>query len=65
METAETFIIVQGPRGSGKKELVMEQALKGRTNVLLIDCKPIVEARGESATIKQLGSAVGYRPIFS
>ncbi|KAI0843333.1 RNA12 protein-domain-containing protein [Hypoxylon sp. FL0890] len=65
METAETFIVVQGPRGSGKKELVLDQALKGRSNVLVIDCKPIVEARGESATIKQMASAVGYRPIFS
>lgn len=65
METAETFIVVQGPRGSGKKELVMEQALKGRSNVLVIDCKPIVEARGESATIKHMATAVGYRPIFS
>lgn len=65
METAETFIVVQGPRGSGKKELVMEQALKGRRNVLVIDCKPIVEARGESATIKKMASEVGYRPIFS
>ncbi|KAI0137422.1 RNA12 protein-domain-containing protein [Xylariales sp. AK1849] len=65
METAETFIVVQGPRGSGKKELVMEQALKGRKNVLVIDCKPIVEARGESATIKHMANEVGYRPIFS
>ncbi|KAI0181984.1 RNA12 protein-domain-containing protein [Hypoxylon sp. FL1284] len=65
METAETFIVVQGPRGSGKKELVLDQALKGRHNILVIDCKPIVEARGESATIKQMASAVGYRPIFS
>lgn len=65
METAETFIVVQGPRGSGKKELVLEQALKDRRNVLVIDCKPIVEARGDSATIKQMGTAVGYRPIFS
>ncbi|OTB03571.1 hypothetical protein M426DRAFT_23727 [Hypoxylon sp. CI-4A] len=65
METAETFIVVQGPRGSGKKELVLEQALQRRSNVLVIDCKPIVEARGESATIKQMASAVGYRPIFS
>ncbi|KAH8677740.1 RNA12 protein-domain-containing protein [Xylariales sp. PMI_506] len=65
METSETFIVVQGPRGSGKKELVMEQALKGRRNILVVDCKPIVEARGESATIKKLAAAVGYRPIFS
>ncbi|KAI3327579.1 RNA12 protein-domain-containing protein [Xylariaceae sp. AK1471] len=65
METAETFIVVQGPRGSGKKELVLEQALKDRDNVLVIDCKKIVEARGESAIIKKMASEVGYRPIFS
>lgn len=29
METADTFIVVQGPRGSGKKELIMDQALAG------------------------------------
>ncbi|KAK6955390.1 mitochondrial escape protein 2 [Daldinia eschscholtzii] len=65
LETAETFIVVQGPRGSGKKELVLDQALKGRSNVLVIDCKPIVEARGESGTIKEMAASVGYRPIFS
>ncbi|KAI0436877.1 RNA12 protein [Xylaria telfairii] len=65
METAETFIVIQGPRGSGKKELVLEQALKDRQNVLVIDCKQIIEARGESAIIKKMASQVGYRPIFS
>ncbi|KAI0539146.1 RNA12 protein [Xylaria digitata] len=65
METTETFIVVQGPRGSGKKELVLEQALKDRQNVLVIDCKRIVDARGESAIIKNMASEVGYRPIFS
>lgn len=43
----------------------MDQALGGRKDVLVIDCKPIIEARGESGTIKKLASAVGYRPIFS
>ena len=65
MESADNFIVVQGPRGSGKGELVMDQALGGRKDVLVIDCKPIIEARGESGTIKKLASAVGYRPIFS
>lgn len=64
METADTFIVVQGPRGSGKKEL-MEQALKDRKNVLLIDCKPIQEARGDAATINATAAEVGYRPVFS
>ncbi|CAK7227755.1 mitochondrial escape protein 2 [Sporothrix bragantina] len=65
LETTETFIVVQGPRGSGKNELVIDQALKGRHDVLVIDCKPIVEARGESATIKRIAGAIGYRPVFS
>lgn len=65
LESTDTFIVVQGPRGSGKEELVIDQALKRRGNVLVIDCKPIVEARGESGTIRALASSVGYRPVFS
>jgi hypothetical protein len=65
LESADTFIIVQGPRGSGKRELVLDQALKHRKNTLLIDCKPIQEARGDSATICAAAAEVGYRPVFS
>jgi hypothetical protein len=65
LESADTFIIVQGPRGSGKRELVMDQALKHRKNTLLIDCKPIQEARGDSSTICAAAAEVGYRPVFS
>ena len=65
METADTFIIVQGPHGSGKKELVIDQALKNKKHKLLIDCKPIQEARGDSATINAAAAEVGYRPVFS
>ena len=65
METADTFIVVQGPRGSGKRELVIDEALKGRKNTLIIDCKPIQEARGDNATINATAKAVGYRPVFS
>ena len=65
METADTFIVVQGPRGSGKKELVIDQALKDRKYKLVIDCKPIQEARGDSATINAAAVEVGYRPVFS
>ena len=65
METADTFIVVQGPRGSGKKELVLDQALKDRKNNLVIDCKPIQEARGDGATIAAAALEVGYRPVFS
>lgn len=65
IETADTFIVIQGPRGSGKKELVMDQALAGRKHTLLIDCKPIQEARGDSSTIGAAAAEVGYRPVFS
>ena len=65
MESADTFIVIQGPRGSGKKELILDQALKDRRNTLLIDCKPIQEAKGDSATICAAALEVGYRPVFS
>ncbi|KAG8526163.1 uncharacterized protein KY384_000156 [Bacidia gigantensis] len=65
MESADTFIVIQGPRGSGKKEFVFDQGLKGRKNTLIIDCKAIQEARGDSATIRAAAVEVGYRPIFS
>ena len=65
METADTFIVVQGPRGAGKKELVIDQALRDTPYKLLIDCKPIQEAHGDSATICAAAAEVGYRPVFS
>lgn len=65
IETADTFIVVQGPRGAGKKELVLDQALKDRPYKLVIDCKPIQEARGDSATICAAAAEVGYKPVFS
>ncbi|KAH9832790.1 mitochondrial escape protein 2-like [Teratosphaeria destructans] len=68
MESADTFIVVQGPRGSGKKELVVDHALKGQRDahrVLVIDCKTVQEARSEAATIQAAANQVGYRPVFS
>jgi hypothetical protein len=65
IETAETFIVIQGPRGSGKRELVLDEALKDRPNKLIIDCKRIMEARGDSNTIAAAAAEVGYKPVFS
>ncbi|KAK5661019.1 hypothetical protein OQA88_12398 [Cercophora sp. LCS_1] len=65
LESTATFIVVHGPKGSGKKELIVDQVLEGRKKVLVLDCKPVVEARGEAGTIKRLAAQVGYRPIFS
>ncbi|KAF8468311.1 RNA12 protein-domain-containing protein [Kalaharituber pfeilii] len=65
IDTSETFIVVQGPRGSGKRELVLEHVLSDRKNVLIIDCEPITEAHGDSAIISAAAQQVGYRPLFS
>ncbi|KAL2159748.1 hypothetical protein VTH06DRAFT_1881 [Thermothelomyces fergusii] len=65
LETVETFIVVHGPRGSGSRELVMDQVLAGRRDVLVLDCRQVVEARGEAGTIRKLANQVGYRPVFS
>ena len=69
IETADTFIVIQGPRGSGKKELVLDQALNdgnpSHSRPLVIDCKVMQEARGDSATINAAAREVGYRPVFS
>lgn len=65
IETADTFIVVQGPRGAGKKELVLDYVLEDRPQKVVIDCKKIQEARGDSATIAAAANEVGYRPVFS
>lgn len=64
-ENGNTFIVVQGPHGSGKREIVVDQALKDRKQKLIIDCKQIQDARGDAATISVAAQQVGYRPIFS
>ncbi|KAF2478582.1 RNA12 protein-domain-containing protein [Neohortaea acidophila] len=68
MESSDTFIVVLGPRGSGKKELVVDHALEHKREarkLLVIDCKPVQEARGDAATIAAAAAQVGYRPVFS
>lgn len=65
LETVGTFIVVQGPRGSGKRGLVVDTVLAHRGNVLIIDCEPIDQAHGDSAIIAAAAAQVGYRPVFS
>ncbi|KAL2265141.1 hypothetical protein VTJ83DRAFT_6241 [Remersonia thermophila] len=65
LETVGTFVVVYGPRGSGGRELVVDQVLQGRRDVVVIDCRQVVEARGEAGTIRKLANQVGYRPVFS
>ncbi|KAJ5888833.1 hypothetical protein N7495_008874 [Penicillium taxi] len=64
-ETTETFIVLHGPRGSGKRELVLDRLLKNSSYTVVIDCKEIQEARGDTARISRTAAQVGYRPVFS
>lgn len=64
-ENVETFIIIHGPRGSGKRELVMDKVLKDFKYKVIIDCKQIQDARGDTAKIARAAQQVGYRPVFS
>lgn len=63
-ESVDTFIIIQGPRGAGKRQLINE-ALADQPNKLIIDCKRIQEARGDTKKINAAANEVGYRPVFS
>ncbi|KAE8146134.1 cytochrome P450 [Aspergillus avenaceus] len=65
VENTETFIVVYGPRGSGKRELVLDRALENNKYKVVIDCKQIQDARGDTAKIARAASQVGYWPVFS
>ncbi|PWY79798.1 cytochrome P450 [Aspergillus eucalypticola CBS 122712] len=65
MENAETFIVIHGPRGTGKRELVLDRALENYKYKVVIDCKQIQDAKGDTAKIARAASQVGYRPVFS
>lgn len=63
-DNLDTFIVVQGPRGSGKYELVMEHALRDRPNVLYLDCERLVQLRTDAQLTSVLASELGYWPTF-
>lgn len=63
-ENANTFVVLRGPRGSGKRELVMDHTLIDRKNVLYLDCDKIVKSRTDSKFLKNVANEIGYFPIF-
>lgn len=68
-ENANTFIIVRGPKGSGKREFVFDHTLKTEDaptkNVLEIDCAALVNARSDNLLLKATAGQIGYFPLFT
>ena len=62
--SADSLIVIQGPRGSRKKEFAIDQALSNKKYVLNIDCRPVQEARGDTKTITAAAKQVGYWPVL-
>lgn len=69
-ENVNTFIVVNGPRGSGKQELVMDYVLAdrksngGRGKILSVDCADLVKARNDPEFITTAAHQLGYFPVF-
>lgn len=63
-ENNNTFVVIRGPRGSGKHDLVMQHALEGRSNVLYLDCDKLIKSRTDAKFLRNAASQLGYFPIF-
>ena len=64
-ENTNTFVIIRGPRGSGKRELVMEHTLNERNNILYFDCDKIIKSRTDSKFLWNVANELGYFPTFA
>lgn len=63
-ENNNTFVIVRGPRGSGKHDLVVQHTLHDRSNVLYLDCDRLIKSRTDSKFLMTAAAEIGYFPIF-
>lgn len=68
-ENINTFIIVKGPKGSGKQEFVLDHTLlpdeKLKKKILYIDCDNLVKARSDNAMLQATAHQLGYFPLFT
>ncbi|KAF9435047.1 mitochondrial escape protein 2 [Entomortierella beljakovae] len=59
----ETFAIVQGPRGSGKTDMV-EYVIRDKKHKVIIRCEELANARNEAEILTNLAKQIGYIPLF-
>ncbi|KAI8811256.1 RNA12 protein-domain-containing protein [Cladochytrium replicatum] len=62
-ETPDNFVLVSGPRGSGKSDLVMK-AVENLPYKLVVNCQDLVD-QSEIAFSSRLAAQIGYFPVFS
>ncbi|KAI8810013.1 RNA12 protein-domain-containing protein [Cladochytrium replicatum] len=62
-ETPDNFVLVSGPRGSGKSDLVMK-AVEKLPYKLVVNCQDLVD-QSEIAFSSRLAAQLGYFPVFS
>lgn len=63
-ENVNTFIVVKGPRGTGKHELVLSHVLHDKKELLYLDCDKLVKSRNDSLFISNAAKQTGYFPVF-
>jgi uncharacterized radical SAM superfamily protein len=56
-------MIVHGPRGSGKTEMV-DTVIKDKKHKVIIRCEELASARSEADLLSNLAKQVGYVPLF-
>lgn len=59
----ETFMIVHGPRGAGKTEMV-DYVIKEKKHKVIIRCEELANARSEAELLGNLAKQIGYIPLF-
>lgn len=68
-ENVNTFIIVKGPKGSGKEEFILDHTLlndeKLRHKILYINCSELAKARSDNDLLKSTANQLGYFPLFT
>lgn len=68
-ENINTFIIVKGPKGSGKEEFVLDHTLHDdellSQRILYIDCDNISKCRSDNSLISETSNQLGYFPVFT
>ncbi|KAG0237717.1 mitochondrial escape protein 2 [Actinomortierella wolfii] len=59
----ETFIVVSGPRGAGKSEMV-DFVVKDKHHKVILHCEELVNSRSENELLSKLAKQIAYIPLF-